>query len=233
MDCLRTWAGLMSQHDLKLDPKDVVENGCEILGISLRPDAAEKMMIHLALLREWGKKINLTALSDPQEMAVLHYLDSLAVFKVLQVTDGMAVLDIGSGAGFPGLVIKIAEETIKLTLLDRDAKKIVFLKYAANVLQLRDIKFLNISVQNLIENPDCPVYDVIVSRAFSLQPEWTNPLGMILNPHGMLVRMAGPASLKEDLSLPGFELDNMWEGHLPFSSHFRRIILYRKIHASQ
>jgi 16S rRNA (guanine527-N7)-methyltransferase len=232
MDCLRTWAGLMSQHDLKLDPKNVVENGCEIMEISLRPDAAEKMMIHLALLREWGKKINLTALSDPQEMAVLHYLDSLAVFKVLQVTGDMAVLDIGSGAGFPGLVIKIAEESIRLTLLDRDPKKIVFLKYAANVLQLRDIKFLNISVQNLIENANRPVYDVIVSRAFSLQPEWMTALGMILNPHGMLVRMAGPASRKDDLSLPGFELENMWEGHLPFSPHFRRIILYRKIDLS-
>ncbi|WP_157212298.1 16S rRNA (guanine(527)-N(7))-methyltransferase RsmG [Desulfomonile tiedjei] len=190
------------------------------------------MMIHFALLREWGEKINLTALSDPQEIAVLHYLDSLAVFKVLPVTEGMSVLDIGSGAGFPGLVIKIANENIKLTLLDRDAKKIVFLKYAASVLQLREIRFLNISVQTLTENPDRPAYDVIVSRAFSLRSEWMTPLGMILNPRGMLVRMAGPASRKEDLSLPGFELENMWEGHLPFSSHFRRIILYRKIDPS-
>jgi 16S rRNA (guanine527-N7)-methyltransferase len=219
----------MNQPDQNPDPQSIIKNGCKILGISLHADATNKIMIHLALLREWGKKINLTALSDPRQMAVLHYLDSLAIFKVLPVTEGVSILDIGSGAGFPGLVMKIAEENIKLTLLDRDAKKIVFLKYAASVLQLRDIRFLNISVQTLTENPDRPIYDVIVSRAFSLQPEWITPLGLILNPRGGLVRMAGPASRKEDLSLPGFELESMWEGHLPFSSHFRRIILYRKI----
>ncbi len=219
----------MNQPDQNPDPKSIIENGCKILGISVHAHAITKIMIHLALLREWGEKINLTALSDPREMAVLHYLDSLAIFKVLPVTEGVSILDIGSGAGFPGLVMKIAEENIKLTLLDRDAKKIVFLKYAASVLQLRDIRFLNISVQTLTENPDRPIYDVIVSRAFSLQPEWITPLGLILNPRGRLVRMAGPASRKEDLSLSGFELESMWEGHLPFSSHFRRIILYRKI----
>lgn len=211
------------------DPADIIAEGAQILGIMLKPEAVDKMLRHIDLLLDWGGKINLTNLRKPQEIAVLHFLDSLTVFKVLPAGLELSILDIGTGGGFPGLVLKIAGENLNLTLLDRDTKKIVFLKYAANALNLQKIRFMNIPFKQLIENPDRPIFDLVVSRAFSSDSNLLDSLNVLLRPRGMLVRMAGPAALKESFTLKHFEHSDRWEGTLPFSTHFRTVTLYTKI----
>jgi 16S rRNA (guanine527-N7)-methyltransferase len=211
------------------DPADIISQGARSLGIELTPDAVSKMMRHMGLLLEWGKKVNLTALREPLHMAVLHFLDSVTVFKVLPRGLRLSVMDVGTGAGFPGLILKIVEESFDVTLLDRDPKKIVFLKYVANALDLHGIRFLNTPLQRITENPDPPTFDLLVSRAFASDPALLDSLHILLRPRGMLVRMAGPASLKEAFRFSNFECVNHWEGNLPFSSSFRLVTLYRKI----
>ncbi len=211
------------------DPADIIRQGARVLGIELTPDAVSKMMRHMALLLEWGKKINLTALREPLHMAVLHFLDSMTVFKVIPRGLPLSVLDVGTGAGFPGLVVKIVEDSFDVMLLDRDPKKIVFLKYVANELGLHGIRFLNTPLQRITENPNPPMFDLLVSRAFASEPALLDRLDILLRPRGMLVRMAGPASLKEPFRFKNFECVNHWEGTLPFSSSFRIVTLYRKI----
>jgi 16S rRNA (guanine527-N7)-methyltransferase len=210
------------------DPADVISQGARILGIELTPDAVSKMMRHMRLLLDWGEKVNLTALREPLHIAVLHFLDSLTVFKVVPRCLRLSVLDVGTGAGFPGLVLKIVEESLDLTLLDRDPKKIVFLKYVANALGLHGIRFLNTPLQR-ITGADHPTFDMLVSRAFASDPALLDSLHILLKPRGMLVRMAGPSSLKEPFRFKNFECVNHWEGHLPFSSSFRLVTLYRKL----
>jgi 16S rRNA (guanine527-N7)-methyltransferase len=218
----------MIQRHPKLDPAHVIAEGSRLLQIRLEPGAVEIMLEYMDLVLEWRKRARLSALKDPTEIAILHFLDSLAVFKVLPQHLGVQVLDIGAGAGFPGMVMGIADSTLEVTLLDRDVRKIVFLKYAVKQLGLARVRFLNAQLKDLIARPGFVHFQVIVSRAFSSVPALMDSLAPLVSPGGCLVRMAGPASLKEEFHLKNFQREEIWEGTLPFSNRFRRVMRYRK-----
>jgi 16S rRNA (guanine527-N7)-methyltransferase len=207
------------------DPTAIILQGAERLGLGVNKSAVSKMVRHMYLIRDWNKRVNLTAITDVLDMAVLHYLDSLTVFKVLPRRD-LRILDVGTGAGFPGLVLRAAESSLKLTLLDRDIKKIVFLKHAAREMDLSGIDFLNVRLEDLFYQP--PTFDLVISRAFSSDLSVLDEFHKLLSGAGYMIRMAGPASLEEDLRMDHFVKSDIWEGELPFSDTFRRVILYRR-----
>jgi len=182
------------------------------------------MIHHLDLIRNWGTKINLTAIEDPRDMAILHFLDSLTVFKVIPVGSRLNILDIGSGAGFPGLVLRTADETLHVTLLDRNPKKIVFLKHAARALNLTKVDFVNMSLQNFVVHPSAGQFDRIVSRGFSSNITVLDGLHSLLAPKGRLITMTGRSS--KELALNNFRLIVSWEGFLPFSNRFRKVSVH-------
>jgi len=208
------------------DPGYMITEGSRLLKIRLEPGAVEGMLKHIDLLIHWRKRARLTALNDPAEIAIFHVLDSLAVFKVLPLHHEFQVLDIGTGAGFPGMVMAIADPTLEVTLMDRDVRKIVFLKYAVKELGLANVRFLNVRLRDLPLMP-IPIFSqVVVSRAFSSDPTVVDSLCSLISPGGFLIRMAGPASLKQEFRLKNFCENAVWEGHLPFSNRFRRILRY-------
>jgi 16S rRNA (guanine527-N7)-methyltransferase len=211
------------------DPREVLISGSRELGISVRTDAADKMMHYMALLREWNSRVNLTAITYPLEIAVLHFLDSLTVFKVIPLQSGLRILDVGTGAGFPGMVLHIVDESVELTVLDRDTKKIVFLKHLANELGLKRITFLNLPLAQFLSRCADSPYDVVVSRAFSSDSSLLDGFHVALHRNGHLVRMTGPAGKRGDLSLDHFLVSSAWEGTLPFSVKFRRVVLYQRL----
>jgi 16S rRNA (guanine527-N7)-methyltransferase len=213
------------QKILPSDPYNLIVDGCRILNIPLNNEAAEKMIHHMDLIRSWGTRINLTAVTEPREMAILHFLDSLTVFKVIPLGSRLRILDIGSGAGFPGLVLQTADETLQVTLLDRDPKKTVFLKHAARALNLTRIGFINQRLDNLLDNPSDWSFDCIVSRGFSSNVAVLDRLHLLLPQTGFLITMAGPSS--KSFLLRNFYLIESWEGTLPFSNRFRRVSLHR------
>jgi 16S rRNA (guanine527-N7)-methyltransferase len=218
----------MIQQLSEPDPAYVIAEGSRLLGLRLDPGALEAMLKYINLVLEWRKRARLTALGDPTRIAIFHFLDSLAVFKVLPQHQGFNVLDIGTGAGFPGLVMSIADPTLEVTLMDRDARKIVFLKYAVKQLGLPKVRFLNAALQDLFAAPASLYFEVIVSRAFSSDPALMDKFASVLLPGGSLIRMAGPASVKTEFSLDSFFQEDLWEGTLPFSDRFRRVLRYRK-----
>ncbi len=215
----------MTRPTPPLDPYELILKGCRILSIRLSDLAAKKMILHMDLLKTWGTKLNLTAIKDPREIAILHFLDSLTVFKVIPLGSGLRILDIGSGAGFPGLVVRTADETLRVTLLDRNPKKIVFLKHAARELGLTDLTFINSPLKKLFENPSTPRFDCIVSRGFSSDVTVLDELVSLLVRQGCLITMTGPSS--EQLILKSFHVAALWEGVLPFSNRFRKVSLHR------
>lgn len=212
------------QHRLT-DPGRIIVEGAKQLGITVTDDAISKMLRHMRLIKEWNRRVNLTAVTDFSEMAVLHFLDSLTVFKVLPRRD-LRMLDVGTGAGFPGLVLRALNASLRLTLLDRDIKKIVFLKHTARELDLPGIDFLNMRVENLFDRQ--LTFDLVISRAFASDLSVLDNFHKLLPDVGYMIRMAGPASLGEDLELDHFTQSAIWQGHLPFSDNFRRVILYTK-----
>lgn len=142
----------------------IILKGAECLGISLPLGASKAFYEYYKLLEEKGKSVNLTAISGATEVAQLHFLDSICLLDIAEFTNAK-VIDIGSGAGFPGIPLKIADPTIKLTLLDSSGKRISFLEEVCHMLGL-DAKCIHIRAEeyakeiNIREN--C---DIAVSRA--------------------------------------------------------------------
>jgi len=126
------------------------------------------------------------------------------------------------------MLMSIADSTLEVTLMDRNARKIVFLKYAVKQLKLARVRFLNAALRDLFVAPASTRFEVIVSRAFSSDPALVDNFASLLSPGGCLIRMAGPASLKEEFHLKNFCQEDLWEGTLPFSNRFRRVMRYRK-----
>lgn len=101
---------------------------CDSKKIYLDENAGERFEIYYNLLVSWNEKMNLTAITDPEGVLIKHFYDSLLFFKVTEVKNGVQIIDVGTGAGFPGLALKIARPDIKLTLLDGLNKRLTFLE---------------------------------------------------------------------------------------------------------
>jgi 16S rRNA (guanine527-N7)-methyltransferase len=211
------------------DPAEIIRQGSRLLELRVTDEAVFKMMRHMELLMEWGSRVNLTALSEPRDIAIFHFLDSLTVFKVVPQGVALRVLDIGSGAGFPGIVMRSAEASINLSVVDRNPKKIVFLKHVARELNLSGVRFLNALLQDFMDNSLPEQFDVVVSRAFASDPQLMDTLHHLLAPGGSLIRMAGPASVEKEFPLNHFRESFRWDGSLPFSDRLRSVFRYTKI----
>lgn len=208
------------------DPFTIIRQGSLVLGLSLDERTINKMIRHLSLLGEWRNRVNLTSVTGARDIAIRHFLDSLTVFKVIPMGQNLRVLDIGTGAGFPGMVMQTVDDSLRVTLMDRDPRKIVFLKHAARDLNLDRVEFFNAPLSALLDNAREPRFDLLISRAFSSDPLLLDRLSVALTPSGSLVRMTGPSSLGGELLLRNFRQSALWEGTLPFSSRFRRVIQY-------
>jgi 16S rRNA (guanine527-N7)-methyltransferase len=226
MDCPTTSTGFMKPPKQQNSPSQIIEIGSSELGLTLPDSALAKMIKHIHLLLEWGKRINLTALKDPCDIAALHFLDSLTVLKVLPPGPSR-IIDIGTGGGFPGMVLAEALPERQITLLDRDPKKIVFLKHLAKEISLESVRFLNMRLERLATGDQIDRFDLAMSRAFASDAAILDSFARILTSEGFLVRMTGPLTLPEEAPLQNFVEEDRWAGTLPFTNHYRQVILYR------
>ena len=119
---------------MKVPMTKIIPNCSEFAPLS--DEQCEQLQRYAEILVEWNEKMNLTAIVEPEEIAVKHFLDCLMLFKYVDVPEFASVIDIGTGAGFPGVVLKIARPDIKLTLLDSLQKRIGFLDYLCGELGL-------------------------------------------------------------------------------------------------
>ena len=106
------------------------------LNLKFTPEQTASFQTYMELLVEWNQKINLTAITEPKEVAVKHFLDSLTVLSAANIKSGARVIDVGTGAGFPGIPLKIMRPDIKLTLLDSLNKRLIFLKEVCTALKI-------------------------------------------------------------------------------------------------
>lgn len=118
-------------------------------GVALNPDQSRQFAVYEGLLLEWNEHISLTAIRDPREMRIRHFLDSLTCATVTGSLDDCSLIDIGSGAGFPGLPLKIAYPGLRLTIVDSVAKKTRFVELVAAELGLEDVAVITDRAENL------------------------------------------------------------------------------------
>jgi len=170
--------------------------GLAALGLSLDAQAQQRLLAYLALVEKWNRVYNLTAVRDTDRMVPQHLLDSLAVAPHLR---GESLLDVGSGAGLPGLPLAVARPAMTVTLLEASHKKSAFLKQAAIELALPNLEVVNARVEAW-EAPRA--YDVVISRAFSDLAEFAALAGRHVAPGGVLAAMKGVYPYEELAQLP-------------------------------
>ena len=162
-----------------------LQHGVAELGIALGADAQGKLLDYLALLHKWNKVYNLTAIRDPQQMVSNHLLDSLAVMPHLW--EGRW-LDVGCGAGLPGLVLAVAQPGWQFTLLDSNSKKTSFVQQAIIELGLGNV---SVHCSRVEEWQPAERFDGIISRAFSDLGDFLRSTRHLLAPHGHWAAMKG------------------------------------------
>ena len=170
------------------------------LGLTLQDVQVDRLLDYLDLMQKWNKVYNLTAVRDPAEMLTHHLLDSLAVIRPLQrQTQGRPIrlLDVGSGAGLPGVVIALCCPEIRVDCVDTVAKKAAFVQQAAVALQLPNLRGVHDRVEKL-----AGPYQVIASRAFASLPDFVAWSGGALAEQGVWMAMKGRHPAEEIAALP-------------------------------
>lgn len=152
-------------------PIEQIENTLIELGLSLSLAALEKLEHYYFCLIEWNKQVNLTAITDIEGVAQKHFADSLLLLKTDYLYEGAKCIDVGTGAGFPGLVLKIARPDISMTLLDSLQKRLRFLELLCDDFGFRDVELLHARAEDAGHNPDYrEKYDISLSRAVAPAP---------------------------------------------------------------
>lgn len=145
---------------------DVLARVADEYSLVLTDEQLAAFTTYFEMLVEWNQKINLTAITDPTEVAVKHMIDSLSCFDSDIFKHGARIIDVGTGAGFPGLPLKIFRPDLKLTLFDSLNKRILFLKAVTEQLGIHDIKFVHSRAEDGGRNKQFrEQYDIAVSRA--------------------------------------------------------------------
>ncbi len=157
--------------------------------------ALKRLEKYADLLVEWNEKINLTAIVDPEGIAVKHFLDCLMIFKYVDIPKGASVIDIGTGAGFPGVVIKIARPDIKLTLMDSLQKRINFLDTLCSELGL-DVTTIHSRAED-IKPQQREGYDFAVARAVANMRVLTEYCLPYVKVGGSFIAMKGSTAAEE------------------------------------
>ena len=173
--------------------QNLIYEGAKNLDIEIDKRKTEKFAIHAIELMKWNQKTNLTAITDPFEIAVKHFLDSIVPVKI--IPSNASLLDIGTGGGFPGIPLKIILPSLSVTMIDASRKKVSFLKHIIRTLGLKNIDALHIRAEEFANKPGVKKkYDVIISRALSSMTSFAMTALPFLNKEGAIIAMRGNVS---------------------------------------
>ena len=166
------------------------------LGVALTEHDALRLLQLLEELARWNRRFNLTAITDRADMVTHHLLDSLAVHRYLH---GARIADVGTGAGFPGLPLALANPERRFTLIDSNGKKVRFVSHAAHALGLMNVETVQARVEAL--RPDAP-FDTVLARAFAALPQLVRTVTPLCGPGTRVLALKGKWPQAELEALP-------------------------------
>jgi 16S rRNA (guanine527-N7)-methyltransferase len=217
---------------MEAENKNLLMEGAKTFGIHLDKKTAEAFDLYLKELLKWNQKINLTAIRTEKGIVLKHFLDSLSVFPYF--SNISTLLDIGSGAGFPGIPLKMVEPSLEVTLIDSVRKKVDFQRHIIRRLGLKGIEAIHGRVQDkeILKGLEGQ-FDIVMSRAFSDLQTFLVLSFPLLRKGGIVLAMKGRVDRKEMQLLPTMEearyrLQKTVPFSLPFSSLKRSILLFGK-----
>lgn len=179
---------------------DVLIRGVEELKISLSNDNVHDFILYKELLKEWNEKINITSITEDDEIDIKHFLDSLTPFLTNLFNGNKKIIDIGTGGGFPGLPLKIVNKDLDVTLLDSLNKRIIFLNEVISSLKLNKIEAVHGRAEELSLNPKYrEKFDICVSRAVASLNTLSEYCIPFVKVGGYFISMKGP-DIEEELN---------------------------------
>lgn len=217
-----------------MDIKEIIKSSVADYKINLSDSQLKKLEQYYKLLIQWNEKINLTAITDEKGVAVKHFADSLSLFNFVDIPQGSSVIDVGAGAGFPGVVLKIARPDINLTLLDSLKKRLNFLDEVLSALSL-DATLIHSRAEDGGQNIDLrESFDFTISRAvarLNILSEFCIPYTRLA---GKFIALKGPDAqneiedAKRAIQILGGKITKIYSFSLPFDGGDRNIIEIEK-----
>lgn len=219
-----------------MDIKQQLIEGAKVLNVELTDKQADQLMRYKELLVEWNEKMNLTAITEDMEVITKHFLDCLTVQSSIDLAQVKSLVDVGTGAGFPGLVLKIAFPNVHITLIDSLNKRLKFLQHVIDELGLTGIECVHGRAEDLGKNKAYrEQFEVCASRAvanLAVLSEYTLPF---VKKGGYLIALKGQkldeelAEGEKAITILGGTIDKLVDVAVPYTDLNHRIAKIKKV----
>jgi 16S rRNA (guanine527-N7)-methyltransferase len=217
-----------------VDPMTLLQEGVKVLGLKLSSNTLKQLDLYLSQLQLWNQRVNLTGLKSSQDIVIKHFLDSLAVLPLLE--DAPSLADLGSGAGFPGLVLKLVRPDLTLTLVESRGKKVAFLEYLVALWEMPGVEVIQAHLTPKLAREWGPRFAMVTSRAtFSLK-HFLELAAPLLLPGGRALALKGPELPPQEIDAAQTRLGALHLGglefqkkRLPVTGEARLYVMVRKV----
>ena len=219
---------------LKEEFSEKIKEYMNKINIEISDKQIEKFFDYMNLLLEWNEKINLTAITEPEDIILKHFVDCATILKYIKDED--KIIDIGTGAGFPGIPLKILNEKLDITLMDSLNKRINFLNEIINKLDLKNIVAIHARAEELARNKEYrEKFDIAISRAVANLSTLSEYMLPFVRKDGMVISMKGSnieeevKNAKKAIKILGGEIEKIDNFNLANTNNIRNIITIKKV----
>jgi 16S rRNA (guanine527-N7)-methyltransferase len=220
---------------MEFDFRTIMIRGSKELGVDMPDYALTQFEKYFKEIIIWNEKINLISARSVLALPSRHFLDSLTACRFIASRDGK-LLDVGSGAGLPGIPLKITNPSLHVTLLESSRKKTSFLKHIIRTIDLKNISVIHNRLEDLpLKSSYRQAFDTVISRASLKLPQFITLTSPFLADNGVLIAMKGPLDNKEIEASKkiskktGIYLDGMHTVSVPISGESRNCLVYKKV----
>lgn len=214
----------------------ILREGARVFDVQLDDQSVEKLFNYMQQIIQWNKKFNLTAIDDEKDFIIKHFLDSLSIVPIIdEIKNGRNIIDIGTGAGFPSIPVKIVRDGTNFTLIDSVGKKIGFIDHCIDTLLLNGVKAYHERAEDFARKKEHrEKYDIAVARAVASLPVLLEYCLPFLKDGGIFIAMKGRfpedeiTGSQRALKILKARIIDVREVQLPFSDIMRNIVIVEK-----